>query len=73
MKKVLFLLLFAILTFSCARVGSPVGGSKDTIPPVVLGSNIDTTRINVPRDIKELRIDFDEYINLKDINKQLII
>lgn len=73
MKKVLFLLLFALLTFSCARVGSPVGGSKDTIPPVVLGSNIDTTRINVPRDIKELRIDFDEYINLKDINKQLII
>ena len=73
MKKVLFLFLFALLTFSCARVGSPVGGSKDTIPPVVLGSNIDTTRINVPRDIKELRIDFDEYINLKDINKQLII
>lgn len=73
MKKVLFLLLFALLTFSCARVGSPVGGSKDTIPPVVLGSNIDTTRINVPRNIKELRIDFDEYMNLKDINKQLII
>lgn len=73
MKKVLFLLLFALLTFSCARVGSPVGGEKDTIAPVVLGSNIDTTRINVPRDIKELRIDFDEYINLKDINKQLII
>ncbi len=73
MKKVLFLFLFALITFSCARVGSPVGGSKDTIPPVVLGSNIDTTRINVPRDINELRIDFDEYINLKDVNKQLII
>ena len=73
MKKVLFLLLFALLTFSCARVGSPVGGSKDTIPPQVLSSNIDTTRINVPRNIKELRIDFDEYINLKDVNKQLII
>ena len=73
MKKVLFLFLFALLAFSCARVGSPVGGAKDTIPPKVLGSNIDTTRINVPRDIKELRIDFDEYINLKDINKQLII
>ncbi len=73
MKKVLFFFLFALITFSCARVGSPVGGSKDTIPPVVLGSNIDTTRINVPRDIKELRIDFDEYINLKDVNKQLII
>ena len=58
---------------SCARVGSPVGGAKDTIPPQVIGSNIDSPRVNVPRDIRELRIDFDEYITLKDINKQLII
>lgn len=59
--------------FSCARVGSPVGGDKDTIPPNVVGSNIDTARINVPVDIRELRIDFDEYITLKEINKNLII
>ena len=58
---------------SCARVGSPVGGAKDSIPPQVIGSNIDSPRVNVPRDIRELRIDFDEYITLKDINKQLII
>lgn len=58
---------------SCARVGSPVGGAKDSIPPKVIGSNIDSPRVNVPRDIRELRIDFDEYITLKDINKQLII
>jgi len=54
-------------------VGSPVGGDKDSIPPMMIGSNIDTTRINVPRDIKKLRIDFDEYITLKDISKNLII
>lgn len=62
-----------MLFFSCARVGSPVGGAKDTIPPQVVSTNIDSSRVNVPRDIKELRIDFDEYIALKDINKQLII
>lgn len=73
MKKILFLFLFSLLLISCARVGSPVGGAKDTIPPKVIGSNIDTLRVNVPRDIKELRIDFDEYITLKEINKQLII
>lgn len=73
MKKILFLFLFSLLLFSCARVGSPVGGAKDTIPPKVVGTNIDTTRVNVPRDIRELRIDFDEYITLKEINKQLII
>lgn len=58
---------------SCARVGSPGGGVKDSIPPKVISTNIDTLRVNIPRDIKELRIDFDEYITLKDINKQLII
>lgn len=73
MKKIFFLFIITALLFSCARVGSPVGGTKDTIPPKVISSNIDTTRVNVPRDIKELRIDFDEYISLKDINKQLII
>lgn len=72
--KQFFLWLFASLVLvSCARVGSPIGGDKDTIPPKMVGSNIDTTRINVPRDLKELRIDFDEYITLKDINKNLII
>ncbi|MGA9211927.1 Ig-like domain-containing domain [Kaistella sp.] len=73
MKRFLFLVFISFLMASCARVGSPVGGSKDTIPPQVIGSNIDSPRVNVPRDIKELRIDFDEYITLKDINKQLII
>ncbi len=72
MKKVIFLFL-SLLLFSCARVGSPVGGERDTLPPQVVSSNIDTSRVNVPRDIRELRIDFDEYITLKDINRQLII
>ncbi|MCZ2083811.1 MAG: Ig-like domain-containing protein [Flavobacteriales bacterium] len=73
MKRFLFLVFISFLMASCARVGSPVGGAKDSIPPKVIGSNIDSPRVNVPRDIRELRIDFDEYITLKDINKQLII
>ncbi|MGZ5263498.1 MAG: Ig-like domain-containing protein, partial [Kaistella sp.] len=73
MKKLGFLFILNLLLLSCARVGSPVGGAKDTIAPRVVNTNIDTSRVNVPRDIKELRIDFDEYITLKDINKQLII
>ena len=73
MKKLCFLFLLSLILFSCARVGSPVGGEKDSIPPRVVGSNIDSSRVNVPRDIKELRIDFDEYITLKEINKHLII
>ncbi len=73
MKRFFFLILISFLLASCARVGSPVGGAKDSIPPQITGSNIDSPRVNVSRDIRELRIDFDEYITLKDINKQLII
>ncbi|EJL71128.1 Ig-like domain-containing protein [Chryseobacterium populi] len=73
MKRFFLLFIIGFLVQSCARVGSPVGGPKDTLAPKFLSSNIDTTRINVPRDIKELRIDFDEYVTLKDINKNLII
>ena len=64
MKRFFLLFVIGFLLQSCARVGSPVGGAKDTLAPKFLGSNIDTTRINVPRDIKELRLDFDEYIPL---------
>ena len=73
MKKIVFLFILNLILSSCARVGSPVGGDKDTIAPQVVGSNIDTSRVNVPRNIGELRIDFDEYITLKEINKNLII
>ncbi|WP_027378877.1 Ig-like domain-containing protein [Chryseobacterium daeguense] len=73
MKRLLLLFVIGFLLQSCARVGSPVGGAKDTLAPKFLSSNIDSARINVPRDIKELRIDFDEYVTLKDVNKNLSI
>ncbi|MFP3592350.1 Ig-like domain-containing protein [Chryseobacterium sp. SIMBA_038] len=73
MKRLLLLFIIGFLLQSCARVGSPVGGPKDSLAPKFLSSNIDTTRINVSRDIRELRLDFNEYITLKDINKNLII
>jgi len=72
--KQFFLWLFAsLILVCCARVGSPVGGAKDSIAPKMIGSNIDSARVGVSRNTKELRIDFDEYITLKDISKNLII
>lgn len=73
MKKFFLLLILNIILLSCARVGSPVGGPKDIIAPKFTGSNIDTARVNVPVDIKELKLYFDEYIQVKDIQKNLNI
>ncbi|HAY3550644.1 Ig-like domain-containing protein [Elizabethkingia meningoseptica] len=68
-----FFLFFILLIFSCARVGSPNGGEKDKTPPRVLSSSPDSLAKNVPTSLKELRIDFDEYVTLKDASKQLVI
>lgn len=64
---VLFLLSFV----DCAKKGTPSGGKKDTIPPVITKSVPDNYSSNF--DTKEIRIHFDEYIKLKDLQKNLII
>lgn len=73
MKTFIYLLWTFLLLFSCARVGSPIGGAKDSLAPRYTGSNIDSSRVNISKGLKELRLDFDEYIMLKDINKNLVI
>lgn len=73
MKECLYGLFLVLFLSSCARVGSPVGGKRDSLAPNFLRSNIDSSRVNVPTSQKELRLYFDEYILLKDINKNLVI
>lgn len=73
MKKYVFLSILSLIIFACARVGSPEGGAKDITPPILLKTNIDTSRVNIPTHLRELRLEFDEYVNLKEISKNLII
>ena len=57
--------------FGCAKRGSITGGLKDTLAPVLVSS----TPKNLSTDFKgnEITLYFDEYVKLKNINKQLII
>jgi len=68
-KYISFLLVF--LMFGCAKRGSITGGLKDTLAPVLVSS----TPKNLSTDFKgnEITLYFDEYVKLKNINKQLII
>lgn len=56
---------------SCAKRGSITGGLKDTLPPVLIGS----APKNYTTDFKgdQFVLQFDEFIKLKNLNKQLII
>ena len=68
--KYLFFILIATLA-SCAKRGSITGGLKDTIAPTLKNSfpNNYSTNFNS----KEIKLVFDEYIKLKNVNKQLVI
>ncbi len=68
-----FLVVFiSILCFSqCAKKGTPTGGPKDTIPPIILKSNPENYNTLFTGD--EIRIYFDENIKLKDLQQNLII
>lgn len=60
-----------ILTFSCAKRGAINGGLKDTLAPVLSSSfPKNFSKNSTP---KEIKLNFDEYIKLKNVAKQLII
>ena len=64
-------LLFVVVMASCAKRGSITGGTKDTIAPVLKASFPKNMSTNF--NGKEIKLVFDEYVKLKNINKQLII
>ena len=59
------------MVIGCAKRGTITGGLKDTIAPKMVNSLPKNFSTNFTG--KEIKISFDEYIKLKDINKQLII
>ena len=68
----LVLLFFAGAFLSrCASIGTPTGGPKDTLPPVVVTATPEdgTTGFNS----KSVYIEFDEYVQLKDQQKEIFV
>jgi uncharacterized protein (DUF2141 family) len=66
-----FSLLLVLLTIGCAKRGSITGGDKDTLAPVLKSSLPKNFSTNFTG--KEIKLVFDEYVKLKNANKQLII
>lgn len=72
-KNYKLFLVFTLLglLFSCAKTGRPDGGPKDENAPLFVTANppYESTNFNN----KEIKINFDEFIVLKDLNKQLVV
>ncbi len=73
-KTLLNAVLIVCICFAfinCANRGNPDGGPKDEIPPVIVKEVPENYSTNFKGN--EIRVYFDEYIKIKDIQKQLII
>lgn len=64
--------LLLLLSFTdCAKQGSPSGGLKDSIPPVIVKTVPENYATNFEGN--QIKIYFDEFIKLKELNKNLLI
>ena len=64
-------LAWIVIVSSCANVGMPEGGPRDTIPPVLVKTEPEYKALNFKGD--EVRITFNEYINTEAISEALVI
>ena len=63
--------ILLILSGSCARRGSPTGGPKDSIPPKLVNMYPELETVNF--DDNEIELEFDEFIEARDLKRELII
>ncbi|HXB29000.1 MAG TPA: Ig-like domain-containing domain, partial [Puia sp.] len=61
------------LITGCANIVPPSGGPKDTLPPVLIEADPEMRAMNVNVNSNKIVLNFDEYIDLKDISKNLIV
>lgn len=71
LQGVALLFLSAFFLWGCANQVTPGGGPKDTQVPVI--RSMEPENYSVRFHAKEIRITFDEYIQLKDLPGQLVV
>jgi len=64
-----FILAGLIILTGCAKMGAPTGGIKDTTPPEYIEGTPENRTLNFSG--KQIELVFDEYIQLKDLNREL--
>ena len=66
-----FLIAVVLAALQCARRGTPSGGPKDNTPPVLLKA--EPENLTTEFKAKKIKLYFDEYIKLEDVQNQLIV
>nr|WP_297913141.1 Ig-like domain-containing protein [uncultured Allomuricauda sp.] len=66
-----FMFWMALVLWQCARRGNPTGGEKDITPPQLIRTEPENFSTEFKSD--KIRLYFDEFIKLEDVQNQLII
>ncbi len=69
--NLLLISFLLVLVVNCANRGRPDGGPKDETPPVILKTEPENQSINFNGN--EIKIYFDEYVKIKNLQQNLII
>ncbi len=71
LSNFILIIFISSLFINCANRGTPEGGPKDLDPPQII--NTEPENYSIHFNGKEIKIYFNEYIKIKDLQKQLII
>jgi|TARA_B100001094_G_scaffold59597_1_gene55043 uncharacterized protein (DUF2141 family) len=71
MRNLIYTVLSIAIINSCAKRGTPTGGPVDSIPPVLVNASPKLNSVNF--DSEEIKLTFDEFVKLDNVQDQLII
>lgn len=66
-----FVYVLSIIGSSCAQIGAPIGGPRDSLPPVLLEATPHNRTTNFTG--KNITLNFDEYIQIQNLQQTLLV
>jgi len=69
--KIIIAFIFLASLQGCAKIGQPSGGPEDVLPPEYISGSPENRSVNFSDD--QVDINFNEYIQLKDQNREIIV
>lgn len=69
--ETIFLFILILFIASCAQIGAPSGGAYDRTPPKTVRYRPDSATVNF--NANSIEITFNEFIQLQELNNQLLI
>lgn len=71
LTSVVFFYFLSVIGTGCAQIGMPLGGPRDSLPPVLLNSNPPNQTTHFTEN--KVVLTFDEYVHVEDLQNNLLV